>query len=64
MNPFTEIHVGKCPHCKDQLLSVAPRNLNLERRVICPFCTTNSLEDAMDRLRWKPTEEEQTRMAQ
>lgn len=64
MNRFTEIAIGKCERCGDQLLSIPGRNREDSRRIVCPICVTNNLEDSLERLRWRPTEDEQARMAQ
>lgn len=42
---FTEVSTGKCPTCKDQLLSIPGRTPDRPRRIICPICTVNQLED-------------------
>lgn len=44
MNQFTEISVGKCATCGDQLLSVPGRTPEQPRRIICPICTLNELD--------------------
>lgn len=41
----TEIACGKCSNCGDQLLSVPGRNHVDSRRIVCPICVTNNLED-------------------
>lgn len=60
----TEPALGKCERCGDQLLSIPGRNHADSRRVVCPICVTNNLEDVLDRLRWRPTQDEQERMAE
>lgn len=49
MNRYSEVALGKCSKCGDQLLSIPPREPDTGRRVICPICTTNNLEDMISR---------------
>lgn len=46
----TEIACGKCSNCGDQLLSVPGRDHEDSRRIVCPFCVTNNLEDVTTRM--------------
>lgn len=64
MSRFTEPATGKCEHCGDQLLSIPGRQPGEPRRVICPICTRNALEDEVGVLRYRPTQEETDRMSQ
>lgn len=45
MNKYSEPAVGKCEKCGDQLLSIPGRNHIDSRRIVCPVCVTNNLED-------------------
>ena len=42
---LTEPACGKCDKCGDQLLSIPGRNHEDSRRIVCPICVTNNLED-------------------
>lgn len=42
---LTEPACGKCDRCGDQLLSIPGRNHEDSRRIVCPICVTNNLED-------------------
>lgn len=44
-NPFTEVALGKCEKCRDQLLSIPGRTPEQPRRIICPICTVNELDE-------------------
>lgn len=60
----TEPALGKCATCGDQLLSIPGRAAGDLRRIVCPICITNSLEDARERLRWRPSPDEEARMSE
>lgn len=51
MKRFTEVALNKCQTCGDQLLSVPGRNHEDSRRIVCPFCVTNNLEDLTMRMK-------------
>lgn len=45
MSKFSEPATGKCEKCGDQLLSIPGRYPGEPRRIICPICTVNELEE-------------------
>lgn len=52
-NPFTEVALGKCGKCHDQLLSVpcpVPFHAPDARRIMCPVCTLRELVELKQRL--------------
>ena len=51
MKRFTEPACGKCDRCGDQLLSIPGRNHEDSRRIVCPICVTNNLEDLTMRMK-------------